>query len=429
MNYIYILKYITTKFTMKDFYPCDKKELKRILGILDENKYFEKTGNSWNNIIYGKYCSHISRKGTICCTKIMKEGNIYCKHHLHKDIITLCSYKSCKNKCKHYGEFCHKHKCYNFNNINQIEEDIFKINIFRKYNKINEWERYRRWYNYFKKTDALFNKRIVIKDYIKDSNYNNYSSFTLIKFFNLNKYIINKIIEFHKYFENYCLLNKIDHKYIYVFLYLFYKFYETSYFRNSNKNRIYIPYIKDLNKIIIKDVYIYEYKNKCKRLIEYPIDILYNIKKDKESHKKEITKFEIKDNKKKKKNKNKTIEHLYNIFNDKIKNFITFGRFTKSELKDIKKIINNNLNNYKLKYKDNTNYYIYSSSINIFNEIENYINKNIFHDIDHFNKLTLNVFIKYKIFTLMVDLNTSEKEKEKWKPRLEEFILHKLNNF
>lgn len=79
---------------VKDFYPCNRNELEK---LLYENNYFEKK-NTWKNIIHEKYCSIITRKGTLCCTKIKTEGDIYCKHHLRKYTIILCSYNNCNNK-------------------------------------------------------------------------------------------------------------------------------------------------------------------------------------------------------------------------------------------------------------------------------------------------------------------------------------------
>lgn len=75
----------------------------------------------------------------------------------------------------------------------------------------------------------------------------------------------------------------------------------------------------------------------------------------------------------KKKNKNKTIEQLYNIFNDKMKNFIKHEPFTEIDTKNIKNIINNNINEYKNIYKNDINSYIYLSSIIIYDSIEKYI--------------------------------------------------------
>lgn len=181
-----------------------------------------------------------------------------------------------------------------------------------------------------------------------------------------------------------------------------------------NGNVYYQPCISDLGKITIKCKNIYRSDNNTPKLICYKTDNGINVKKKKN---------------KKKKNKNKTIEQLYDIFNNKIKNYISYSKFEKEEIMYIKNIINKSLNKYKLKYKDNINYYIYDSSIIIHREIEKYIEKEIYHDIDIFNKMLRNIFIYYKIFALLVDEDTKDYEKEKWKPRLEDYIFITLKNF
>lgn len=186
----------------------------------------------------------------------------------------------------------------------------------------------------------------------------------------------------------------------------------------------YIEYIKYLNNIY----YDYDelvYKN---YILNEEIKILENIDQDLFIYEILIKNNSTKKNKKKK-NKNKTIDHLYTIFNDKIKNLLSTTKFVKSETKDIKKIINDNLNKYIKIYKNNTDLYIYKSSINIFDEIEKYIEKKIDHDIDYFNKMLKNIFIKYRIFTLLVNQTTTLAEKEKWKTKIEDFTLNTLSAF
>jgi hypothetical protein len=182
-----------------------------------------------------------------------------------------------------------------------------------------------------------------------------------------------------------------------------------------NINKIYRCRIYN-KKIDIVDKYLNNGYKEIK-LIEYNIN--ESILGSKEKEKK----------KRKKKKNNKTIEQLFNIFNDKIKNLISSGRFIKSETLDLKKIINNNLNKYNDKYKNNRILYIYDSSVMIFREIENYINKKIDHDIDYFNNMLRNIFFYYNIFRLLVDEDSTEEEKIKWRPRLEKFVMDSLKNF
>lgn len=125
----------------------------------------------------------------------------------------------------------------------------------------------------------------------------------------------------------------------------------------------------------------------------------------------------------------KSAEQLYNIFNDKIKNAISYSKFTNVEIKNIKKIINDTLYECKKKYKDNIDYYIYDSSIIIFRKIEKYIEKEIYHDIDFFNKLLRNLFFYYNMFAIIADEDEKEEDKIKWKSKIEDFINNKLNNF
>lgn len=134
--------------------------------------------------------------------------------------------------------------------------------------------------------------------------------------------------------------------------------------------------------------------------------------------------------KSKKGKKSKTIEQLFTIFNDKIKNYISHSKFEKEEKKHIKNIINNTLNKTKLQYyKKDVNIYIYDSGIIIYREIEKYIEKNITHDINYFNLFMRNVVIFYKIFSLMADEDSTDEEKQKMKPKLDEFIFKALKDF
>lgn len=381
---------------VKEVYPCDIIELEN---ILYNNKYFENKCNTWRKIIHKNYCSHINKKGDICCTKIKDKGQIYCKHHRRKEIIILCYYNGCKNKCRIYGDYCHKHKIYNYNNINQIENNIFQYDIFKRYNYVKEWERYGRWYS-FKNNNLLINKRIIIKEYIGASNYVNYNSNNskIVKYFNYNSYISNKLNIFYKQIEGYC-----------------------------------IKYNYSLNFLISVFNLIYEvYQNSCfKKFRKCNEDILSSDNKI-NTNNNEILIVKNKKNKKKNKNKKKekTIDCLYNIFNDKIKNFISYRYFTKKETKDVKKIINDTLNKYNLIYKNNVNKYIYHSSFNIFQDIEKYIEKEIYHDIDIFNKMLKNIFFYYCLFTRITDYEKIDEEfNEKQKNRLEDFIFDKLKNF
>ena len=70
--------------------------------------------------------------------------------------------------------------------------------------------------------------------------------------------------------------------------------------------------------------FIYRSDNNTPKLICYKTDNGINVKKKKN---------------KKKKNKNKTIEQLYDIFNNKIKNYISYSKFEKEEIMYIKNII------------------------------------------------------------------------------------------
>lgn len=216
---------------IKDIYPCYRKEIEN---LLNETKYFSKKENTWRNIIHMSYCSFITKKGSVCCTKIKDEGNTYCKHHRPKNYFILCSYNNCKNKCRIFGDFCHKHKKYNFsNNINLIEDNIFNYNIHKKYNNVGDWRRYINWYK-IKKEDLLINKRIIIKDYIKDSNYNE-NSFNLVNYFDYNKYMIKIINKIYEQLKTY-ISNGFNQNHLVSVLILFYNFYQTSYFKNFHKN-------------------------------------------------------------------------------------------------------------------------------------------------------------------------------------------------
>lgn len=416
---------------VKEFLPCNRKEIEK---LLEENNYFGKKENTWRNIIHMKYCSFTTKRGNICCTKIKDEGQIYCKHHRPKSDFILCSYINCKNKCKIYGDFCHKHKKYDYNNINLIEDNIFNYDIFNNYNTVNEWVRYKRWYTVGRKC-SIINNRIFIKDYIKDSKYNidyNEKKYTVIKYFDYSKYMNNLFINIYNELCNYCVKKEINKHYLFCLLNLFYNFYQYSYFRKFHKNNIYIPYICNLSKIIIKDKYIYFHINKNIKLICHPsnydsekISLIEKINDIKQSG----NDINEKPKKKKNKSKNKTVEQLYITFNNKIKNFISHGKFTKKEIKYVKNVINDSLNKNKIKYENNINLYIYNSSKNIYNEIEKYIEKEIYHDIDFFNKLMRNVFINYWIFALIVDVNSTNEDIEKWKPKLENYIFNTLKQF
>lgn len=214
----------------KEFYPCDRKEIEN---ILFENNYFNKEGNTLRKLIHRKYCTHITRNKDICLTKIKDENQIYCKHHIRKSIIILCSYNNCNNKCKLYGDFCHKHRKYYSNNINCISYDIFNYDIFSKYNYTNEWERYTRWYSYTE-NNRLSNRKIVIKDYIGGSKYTNYN-YEVIKYTNYRDYINNILINIYRYIEKYCITNKISQTVFISILNLFYNIYKTSCFENFDK--------------------------------------------------------------------------------------------------------------------------------------------------------------------------------------------------
>lgn len=401
---------------LKDTYPCYRKEIEK---LLNETNYFSKKENSWRNIMHINYCSFMTKNGSVCCTKIKDKGQIYCKHHRHKEFFILCTYNNCKNKCRVFGDFCHKHKKYGYNNINVIADDVFKYNIFKKYNTVNDWERYIKWYTN-KNEDILNTKKITIIEYKTYTNCIQNSP--VVKYFDYRKYIIKILFDIHKQLNLYCIKNKINLQYCYHLLYMFYKFYQSSYFKQFSKNKKYNSCIK-LDNIIIKDKYIYSNINKNKKLIcYYTNDVLYknnDISSTMDKNKE----------KKKKKKKNKSIEQLYNIFNDKIKNFISYGKKSKQESKTLKKIINDNLNKYKTKYNNNINSYIYVSSIKIFDEIEKYIEQEVFHDIQFFDNMLRNVFINYKVFVLFVKDGSTNEEKEKWKPRIEEYIFNRLKNF
>lgn len=390
---------------VKDFYPCDIKELEK---ILDENKYFEKKTNTWKKIIHEKYCTHVTRKGLLCLTKIKNIDNNYCKHHLKKDYFILCSYNNCKNKCKVFGDLCHKHNKYEHNNINIIEDTIFNYNISIKNNFNYE--------NIIKKEDLL-NKKITIIEY-KTYNYCNGNK-PIVKYFDYKKYINKILFNNFKQIYYYCIKYKIDLHYLLCILKIFYNFYQSSYFKKFCKNKNYEHYI-----------------NKNAYFVEIPMNlnknnmqiIKYNDNSLEQFNKFMYNKYKIYLKNKKNRKKNKSIDQLYNIFNDKIKNYVSYGK-TKIYSKKLKGIINNNLNKYKYKYKDNNNLFIYDSSVVIYREINKYIEKEIYHDLDFFNKLMRNVFIYYKIFALIVDGDTNKEEKEKWKSRLEDYIFSTLKNF
>lgn len=176
-----------------------------------------------------------------------------------------------------------------------------------------------------------------------------------------------------------------------------------------NGNIYYIPYTTKLNNIIIKGKYD---SQGIKKLICYNPE---NVKKKKK-----------KNNERK---KEKTVEKLYDIFNNKIKAYINYSHFTKSEKNHIKKIINDNLNMNKNIYKNDVNYYIYDSCVMIHREIDKYFEKYIYHDIDICNKLMRNVFIYYKIFALLVDDDETEEEKKKWRTKVEYFVMNTLKDF
>lgn len=423
---------------MKDKYPCDRKELEK---ILEENKYFEKNDNSWRSIIHKSFCIQITRKGDLCLTKIKNDNQKYCKHHIKKDYFILCSYINCNNKIKVFGDFCHKHKKYYYNNINYIEDNIFNYNIFEKYNKVEEWNRFKRWHNY-KKQNLLINRKITIIEYM------NYSyceeNNPIILYFDHKKYIRNLLYKIYKSLKEYCQKKKIEIHIVLNILNIMYNIYQSSHFKNFNRNNncknIKSNNLQNNNKIE-KSTLLLNIKKETKMYNEHSTSLDENEKKVEKNINNEETVFEnkssehiekIKKKKKSRKTKKKefTIEHLYNIFNDKIKHFISndYSKFSKEEAKHIKNNINNNLNKYKLKYKDNTNLYIYYSSINIYNEIEKYIEKEIFREIDVFNKIMRNVFINYKVFALLSDNTTTKDEFNIWKTKIEKYIFDTLKN-
>lgn len=430
---------------MKDKYPCDRKQLEE---ILEENKYFERNNNSWRSIIHKNFCVQITKKGDLCLTKIKDDKQKYCKHHMKKDYFILCSYNNCRNKCKVFGDFCHKHRKYYFNNINYIDNDIFNYNIFEKYNKVDEWNRFKRWHNY-KKT-VLNSKSITIIEYMNYThcNVNN----PLILHFNYKNYIYNLLYKIYKELKEYCQKKNLEIQILLNILNMMYNFYQTSYFKKFNKNNncknININILdnnennlQNNNKIeksglllnIKKEINMYN--TNLNNLEKNNTKMEENINNEGTNYSADIEYVEKKIKKKKKNKKSKkkefTIEHLYNIFNDKIKNFISnsYSKFSKEEAKNIKELINNTLNKYKLKYKDNINLYIFYSSIYIYNGIEKYIEKEIYREIDIFNKMMRNVFINYKIFALLTDNTTTEDEMATWKPKIEKYIFDTLKNF
>lgn len=389
---------------VKDIYPCNKKELEK---ILEDNNYFKNKENSWRNIIHKKFCIQMTRKGELCLTKIKDSNQEYCKHHMKKDYFILCSYNNCKIKCSVWGDFCHNHRKYYCNNINYIEDDIFNYDIFKKYNKVNEWNRYINWNNY-KKQNLLINMKITIIEYM---NYSYCSENNpIILYFDYKKYIHNILIKIYKQLKKYCIKNNWNIQIVFFVLNTIYNFYQSSYFEKFNKN-IESSYVNN-NDNFNKDEKINELENNEIKIM--------NIEK------------QVKKNKKKnKKKKEKTVQCLYNIFNDKIKNFISndYSKFSQQESKYIRNLINNTLNENKIKYKDNINLFIYNSSINIYDKIEKYIEKEIYHDIDIFNKMLRNVFINYKIFAIITDIESTEEDIKEWRPKLEKYIFDILKNF
>lgn len=198
-------------------------------------------------------------------------------------------------------------------------------------------------------------------------------------------------------------------------------------------NSYYIEYINYLNNIYFNydNIIISEFllNEEIKILININENVLtYNILTNFKNENKKKKNRNKNKNKKKKKNQNKSIEQLYDIFNNKIKNFIKYKPFLEPDTKNIKNIINKNINEYKNIYKDDINKYIYISSINIYNEIEEYIEKNIYHEINFFNKALRNVFVNYKVFALLVKKDISKDEKVKWKFKIEKYIFETLKN-
>lgn len=328
---------------------------------------------------------------------------------MKKEYFILCSYNNCKNKCKVFGDFCHKHRKYYCNNINYIEDDVFNYDVFKKYNKVSEWNRYMRW-NMFINKDTSFNRKITIIEYKRYSYCE--ENRPIVLYFDYNIYIYNVLIKIYNQLEEYCLNKNFNMK---IILYVLYIFYQSSYFMKFNKNNK-NKTAENKSKIQNKEI---EEIEETKKMDDYETNLLNIEKKSKKSKKSK---------KKNKKKKEKTVEYLYNLFNDKMRTFISndYSKFTKQESKYLIKLINNILNENKNLYKNNINLYIYNSSINIYNKIEKYIEKEIYRDIDVFNKILRNVFINYKIFAILADSDSTPEDISEWKPKIESYIFDTL---
>lgn len=210
-------------------------------------------------------------------------------------------------------------------------------------------------------------------------------------------------------------------------------------------NSYYIEYINYLNNIyydydeIVYANAIFDEEIKILNNIDY--DILIDIKKNinnedissedntsiNEKERKIIDLIKLKNkknkkNKKKKKTKPKTLEKKFDIFNDKIKNFI---RSYNKLFKEDSSIIVKTINNYLIKYKNNE-INLSSCGYHIFDDTYDYINEKK-HKYDNPNvivNLHKKVIIYYKMFSIYID----EKE-DKWLSKIDDFMENKLKDF
>lgn len=129
-----------------------------------------------------------------------------------------------------------------------------------------------------------------------------------------------------------------------------------------------------------------------------------------------------KKSKKNKKKKPKTLEKRYEIFNDKVRNFIRSNNYVLNEDKEkIVKIININLNKYINKQID-----LYSCGYNIFDELYEYINKNKhkYTNVAILPNIHKHIILYYKIFSEYI-----ESKEEKWLIKIDNLIENTLKDF
>lgn len=196
---------------IKDIYPVSKIPFEELLlknnYILNEETY--------KKFIHNNYCTHMEKKRKTnnyepCRRKKIKEKNV-CARHLPVDISfnNKCAWEKCKKTTKK-EILCCIHNKY-FNNI---------CNIPLPHTNDEELMFY--GHNIYK--CIIYNKKIIIKEYISDGNYNDNKNSCIIKhsYFSLNNFLRNIYNNYKLLILN--ILNKynINIKFLYNLLKLIY---------------------------------------------------------------------------------------------------------------------------------------------------------------------------------------------------------------